>query len=207
MKEEDKHLDWEQDAPLLAAVKGDGFTVPDNYFQNLSEQVINQARLDAAVRHGQAFETPEGYFESLEDQVFAELSLAHLKDRLLQQDAGFLVPPAYFEESQKSILQSVNKRPVPVAKVLHINFIRYAAAACMLLMTAAGVYMNIQQTNSVSHQLSKVSDADLEDYLQLHTDASDVPALIDNLKGDEVFTMDDTQLSEDEIKDYLELTL
>lgn len=201
MKKEDEILDLEKEAPQLAQVaKANCFETPQGYFEGLSSQILAQIQLENLVGKKEAFEVPDLYFDDLEHQIINEIKM-----RDLVSNDGFSTPDGYFEQSQSTILRQV-KGKSGKGKIINFNFFRYAAAACILLTTSIGIYINIQHQENISYQLSKIPDDALESYLQMHTDASDIPAIIRNLDEKKVFSLDAQQLSEEEISNYLEQT-
>ena len=207
MNNEDENMDWEKDAPQLAAVtKENCFDVPAHYFENLSEQIINQIKLAEIADQDLEFKTPAGYFDNLEDQIFAEIALDEKLGDLSANNHGFVTPENYFDPAKLKIEKAILGKKQSFRKILTINFIRFAAAACILLTTSVGIYFNIQRTSSIHYKLSRVSNEDIESYLNQNIDAADMPIILQNLENKPIFTIEENQLSNDEIKNYLDLT-
>jgi hypothetical protein len=129
--------DLSKHAPLLERTrfKGEGFIVPENYFDDLAERIITIASLSNTTDRRQptadSFFTPGGYFEKLTDEILAVAKLSDLKTgesfeipnsyfneldetihtKLaldnLKQDEGFDVPENYFENFSDKILSHV----------------------------------------------------------------------------------------------------
>ncbi len=199
MNREEDYIDWDKEAPLLCAIsKKNPFKVPEEYFNSLNSQILSQVALDD-IKSESIFEVPENYFNQLESQIMSQIRI----DEMINQNDGFTVPETYFEESQNVIEQSV-KSSKKSAKIINLNMIRFAAAACILLTTSVGIYININRQQSVSYQLSKLPEEAIENYLLLHTDANDLPAIMNNLDDQSVFALDQNQLTDDQIKDYLD---
>ena len=207
MNKENENMDWEKDAPQLAAIKVENcFNVPVNYFENLSEQITNQIKLAEIADQNLGFKTPNGYFDSLEEQIFAKINLEEKLGNSSANHQGFNIPENYFEPSKLRIEKALPGKKQSLRKILTINFIRFAAAACILLTTSVGIYFNIQRTSSIHYKLSRVSDEEIETYLNQNIEAADMPILLQNLENKPVFTIEQNQLSNDEIKNYLDLT-
>ena len=207
MNKEDKNMEWEKEAPLLTAVNRENcFNVPINYFENLSEQIINQIKLAEIADQDLGFKTPFGYFDSLEEQIFAKINLKEKLGDISDNHHGFNIPENYFEPSKLRIEKSISGKKQSLRKILTINFIRFAAAACILLTTSVGIYFNIQRTSSIHYKLSRVSDEEIETYLNQNIEAADMPIILQNLENKPIFTIEQNQLSNDEIKNYLDLT-
>ncbi|MEL0457144.1 hypothetical protein WJN01_12970 [Flavobacteriaceae bacterium SZ-1-7] len=54
-------------------IKEAGFKVPNNYFNNFEDVVMNQIKLTEKVSHS-GFKTPYGYFDTLEDRIIEKTS-------------------------------------------------------------------------------------------------------------------------------------
>lgn len=182
MESEDENMELKNDAPFLAAIsKENSFTTPEGYFKNLKEEILSQARLQQLVQAENAFEVPDLYFEDLSQNI---QSITHL-DSLMQTatNQGFEVPKGYFAQSS-AIIKRQTAPKTKIVKLFKTHFIRYAAAACVLLTTSAGIYFNVMQNTSVSYQLSKIPATEIESYLSQHIDANDLPLLIENTDND-----------------------
>jgi hypothetical protein len=201
MKEEDDYIDWEKEAPHLFAISNENaFKVPEGYFNGLNSQILSQITL-ADIKKEPIFEVPENYFNQLESQILSQIKI----DQFINKNDGFKVSENYFEESQQTIKSSTLSLKKS-GKIIHLNFIRYAAAACVLLMTSVGIYVNINRQQNVSYQLSKLPDEAIENYLLIHTDVNDLSIIIDNLGNKSIFPLNQDQLTNDQIKNYLEYT-
>ncbi|MBU0697287.1 MAG: hypothetical protein KKE39_12315 [Bacteroidetes bacterium] len=201
MKKEDDYIDWEKEAPHLYAIpKENAFKVPKRYFNELHPHLLSQVTLEDLGKES-VFEVPENYFNQLQSQIISQIKI----DELINQNNGFKAPENYFKEAQQKIKIAV-KTPKKSTKIFNLNFIRYAAAACILLTTSVGIYFNISRQQNVSYQLSKLPNEAIENYLLLHTDANDLPAILNHLDNKSVFSLNKDQLTDDQIKDYLEYT-
>ena len=148
MNEEFEHIipddadDLSKDAPALFAMKGkdDGFVVPNdyfdslsdrihaktvipqdgglteplNYFESLGEQLESKINLEA-LRPQTENDIPEGYFDGIESELSVHIALDNLK-----QEEGFVVPEGYFTNLTERIVgetvldkESINNDEVP----------------------------------------------------------------------------------------------
>lgn len=206
MNKEDLNMDWEKDAPQLAGIKVENcFSIPAHYFENLSEQITRQIKLAEIADQDLGFKTPVGYFGSLEEQVFSKINLEEKLGDISANHHGFNIPESYFESLKLKTEKAILVKKPSLRKTLTINFIRFAAAACILLTTSVGIYFNIQRTSSIHYRLSKVSNEDIETYLNQNVEAADMAIILQNLENKPVFTIEQNQLSNDEIKNYLDL--
>ncbi len=191
MKSEDETMEPnEQEVPILAKIaKTCVFSVPDNYFEILSQQIKSQIEIHETVSKENGFLVPQTYFEDLTEEVKAAIYLHTIKETL-SKDSGFSVPENYFSNSRNQIHRRLKQK----TKVRKLSFIRYAAAACILLTTSLGAYFNVQHANSIGKQLSKVPVEEIENYLKRNTDAGDIPMLIENIDGDlEIYNFSNEQ--------------
>ena len=129
------------------------------------------------------------------------------KDSIKASNAGFAIPNEYFETGKVEIISKIRFKKLYFGKIISINFLKYAAAACILLTISFGIYFNIQHSNNVNYQLSKVSDEAIESYLKQTVEATDVPVIIENLENKPVFSLDGNQLHADDIDAYLKTSL
>ncbi|MFC5282704.1 hypothetical protein [Pedobacter alpinus] len=201
MKTEEDYMDWEKEAPLLCSIKGkQAFIVPENYFEDLNNQIKSSINLSQLGINSEGFTTPTNYFDSLQNDITSQISLLDIKN----SNAGFNTPNDYFEKSKTTILDKTLVKSTNKSKIFNISFIRYAAAACILFATSVGVYMNIQHTNNVNYQLSKIADEDIENYLQSNVDANDLSLIIENLEEPNSLQLENS--STNDIQEYLNKT-
>jgi hypothetical protein len=140
-----EHNDWKDEAPNLSRLpKVNPFAVPEQYFDNLSERIcasvfVEDLKADAGVFEA---DVPEGYFESLQDEITAKIMLDALN---LPKQEGFAVPQGYFDKINDNILSKVSEGEASEPKVRKLwpnHMTRYAAAACLVLISGFAVYMN-----------------------------------------------------------------
>lgn len=99
------------------------------------------------------FTTPSNYFEGLNQSIQAKLSMERLKVSV--QEDGFTVPTGYFEQLQSGILAKttdiVQSRPEPkLVKLWHSKLLKYASAACFVIVAGIGTLYYNQQTEHTS---------------------------------------------------------
>jgi len=196
-------MDWEKDAPLLASIKKDNpFKVPTNYFEDLKEKVKSKIFLDNLKSNADFFKTPDAYFDNLSEQIINQIKL----QEIISEDLGFTIPQNYFTNKKQQTLKSLKTKKKGIVRIINLSLVRYAAAACILMLTSFGIYFNIHQSKNLSHQLSEVPDEEIETYLRQHLDNGDVPVIIDNLSDNTAFSSDNSKLTEEEIIKLLETT-
>lgn len=200
---------WEKQIPLLrAAGKENPFDVPDGYFNNLQQQITSRIAIETVSPRDSNgnLAVPQGYFDTLEDQIMSSVRLEKLKN--LTEEGGFTVPEGYFDSLNNSIKQKaglVEKREDAKVRTLVPSWLKYAAAACIMISASTGLYF-LQKSDSIDKQLAYIPDEAIVDYLLVNSDAGDMPVIINNINS----TPDigpEMELSDQEIEQYLETTL
>jgi len=142
------------------------------------------------------FTVPENYFEQLNRDI--QTRIAEEKLRVLTDGKGFIVPDLYFEQLSSRIegrLTSVqDKKAVKVVRLWNNDLLKYATAACFILVTAFGLYLNNRQA------AAPVSTADLtsEQYLV----DIDEQLILDDM-GDVQLLQANTSASQQELETYI----
>ncbi len=152
-------MEWEKEAPTLAALpRTTPYRVPDNYFNDLKSQLNAVAYLKGFTQTGgYGFVVPTNYFETLTEQIKSRVSVEQFKSTTTTE--GFKTPANYFDKLQASILeQTVNAKPAPkVVRFWSSDIMRYAAAACFILLTASGLYLNQQSVIKTETQSTELA--------------------------------------------------
>jgi hypothetical protein len=186
-----------------------GFNVPDNYFEEMQASLQSRINIAEALHHTEGdFTVPEGYFEDQHQQIVNMIAV----DELLSiQPEGFTVPENYFEGLQSAIISKTTAQPTVkrevgiVRRMFTSGAFKYATAACLVLGVGGTLFLRSYESPQAVHQrsyihkaLSNVSDADIIDYLQTHTDAADTRSLMDG--ADQINT---NNADAEDLKDYL----
>jgi len=201
--------EWREEAPLLSAMdKKDPFTVPDNYFTDLQNNITSRCLIeDARFRNEEEFTVPAGYFDSLVEQT--EGRIAEQTVRSLVSSPGLTVPDEYFSTLHQSIVARTSKAVAPaeaVVRPLRSNWFKYAAAACVTAILGS-VLIFSNQDNSFESGLSRIPDQDIINYLQMHSDVGDTPLILESL-GQNVNLSDiSSDISDAELEEYISTTL
>ncbi len=94
------------------------------------------------------FTTPDNYFAGLTERINARVFMEQMKSTA-PANGGFRVPAGYFEDLTSAILaKTTNENALPQRKIVrlwHSKLLKYASAACFLLIAGSGLYFNIQQ--------------------------------------------------------------
>ncbi|MEJ5994309.1 hypothetical protein WG904_07740 [Pedobacter sp. Du54] len=192
----DENMEWEKEAPTLAGLpRITPYRVPDNYFNDLTSRLSAIAFLNGLTEvDGSGFVVPPNYFEALNAQVKSRIAVEQFKS--LTSADGFKTPANYFDKLQASILeQTVNARPEPkVTRFWSSDVMRYAAAACFILLTASGLYLNQQSIVKAENQSTELtSDVMLYDI--------DESVIIEHLKETQAAT--NASASQAEMESYI----
>ncbi|MCB0515441.1 MAG: hypothetical protein R2798_08275 [Chitinophagales bacterium] len=97
------------------------FSVPQNYFADLSEKClkkakeIEQANVDAIdkMQMQETFAVPEGYFSQLSDKIWQKIEAAESEIIALPQDDGLRVPANYFDTFEVKLHEKIQPAGTP----------------------------------------------------------------------------------------------
>jgi hypothetical protein len=181
-------------------VKKNSFSIPENYFDILSDRLKSEVNLIKITSKNDDFDVPANYFKNLKEQIKAQTILPQHKEK------AFETPIGYFENNKSIILEKINPQRRSLNKRLSLAFIRYAAAACILLTTSFGIYLNSLNVKTNANALSKIPSADLELYLQQNIETSDIQTVIENIPTETVFSIQKAEIKDDDIVEYLNIT-
>lgn len=201
--------EWMEEAPSLAAMdRNHPFTVPENYFIGLKSDILSRCVIeDARFSNEDEFTVPADYFESLPLQIVA--GIAEQNIRTVAPADGFTVPENYFSGLEQRILEktkSNNKTGESLIKPIRSNWLRYAAAACVTLVLGSVLIFN-NQKSSIESQLGSIPDQEIINYLQIHSDISDTPLIIESLSQNVNLANIGNEITDAEIEDYINTTL
>lgn len=159
-----EHNDWKDEAPNLSRLpKVNPFAVPEQYFDSLSERISASVFVDDLKTNAGVYgpSVPEGYFESLQADITAKIALEQLN---LPKEDGFAVPAGYFEKLNHKILEQVEQPLATTPKVRKLwpnRMTKYAAAACLALISGFAVYLNqdsLFKSSAPQHATASVAE-------------------------------------------------
>lgn len=107
-------MDYESENMLRGKLGGPGFSVPENYFDQLNQDIqtrISVEKLKDLSNHN-GFEVPELYFQQLNVKI------------------------------NKRIMEDQGVKESKVIHLWHSDLFKYATAACFILIAAFGLYFN-----------------------------------------------------------------
>lgn len=204
MENDLENSDWKNEAPYLAGLgMKSPFAIPESYFEQLPEHIHQAIYLEnlKAARPEDGFKVPESYFGELSAGIEAKLVAGRLKD--IVPNEGFAVPEDYFNQLQAKISEKTRNKETRMVRLWHSKLLKYASAACFVLISAAGIYFypgnstgqatsaelaNEQmlydidentiiehiQSNSLKAESPAVADADLENYILSNYSQNDI---------------------------------
>ncbi|MCX2450932.1 hypothetical protein OQX61_06575 [Pedobacter sp. PLR] len=185
MENDLENSEWMNEAPHLAGLSvKHPFSIPEGYFEGLPGDIKEAIFLDDLKTSSpeSGFNMPEGYFESLSAKIRAEV-------------VGYTVPQDYFQQLQDKITaKTSNEKAAKIFRLWHSKALKYASAACFVLVSALGVYFYQNtaspqalsadaateqmlfdidentiiehiQANSLTQENPLVAEADLENYI------------------------------------------
>ncbi|MEE1945483.1 hypothetical protein VRU48_10210 [Pedobacter sp. KR3-3] len=145
---DNENMEWEKEAAFLASLpRTTPYRVPDNYFDHLQLHINQSVFVDGLMqKEDQGFTVPQNYFEDLALQIEDRIATDQL--RTLTATDGFKTPEGYFEKLQANILsQTAASRPKPkTIRLWQSDLMKYVSAACFIVLTASGLYLNQQNT-------------------------------------------------------------
>ena len=202
MNENIENNDWKKDAPALAAMqKRNPFTVPNGYFNSVEELVATAIFIDGLSNktNETGFEVPPDYFDNLTARIETNTRLAAMP----KVENAFAVPSDYFETLQDKINSKLAaEAPKKVAKIIPLwrtNIVKYASAACFLLMASYGTYF--YQNNAATIPVVQTPSAELANEQLLYD--IDESTIIEHLEAQNNTTVNNTSASDTEMENYL----
>jgi len=124
------------------------------------------------------FTTPENYFAGLTERINARVFMEQLKAGA-PANGGYTVPGDYFENLTSAILaKTSNESALPQGRIVrlwHSKLLKYASAACFLLIAGAGLYFNNQQPVNYTELASEQMLYDIDEQVIIeHIEANHV---------------------------------
>lgn len=171
---------------LKLKMPSSGFGVPENYFENLQDQILSVIKLEEMRVQQEPVVKSNAFFEEQQNIIAARIKI----NEFAENGDGFTVPENYFEGLTDRINQKTGIKTVqPTAKVRNL-FTRaawkYATAACIAVAVTTGIFVKkYQSAHNVQTQLSNLSDADIENYLDIHADSYDNHIILETSATDD----------------------
>lgn len=220
---------------ILENVKGvNVYTVPEGYFNNLSEEVMSSILLESGKQFAQQgpFTIPDRYFEEFPSTLLAKLQALPGSDSTPVDTAetNFLAnigktnvyeaPAGYFEQLPGQLAAQVSVsgkvRVIPFRSITR-RWISYASAAAVAGIMIVGAFLftdNNQPTSSgyykglksidVKKGVSDLSESEIATYLSAHPAVFEIPAPTASQTAEASIQRSIKNISEEEISNYLQ---
>ncbi|GGI27348.1 hypothetical protein [Pedobacter mendelii] len=205
MNENLENNDWINEAPTLAAMhKRNPFSVPDGYFDNCEQDVLSEVFLNSLKQNTNqhVFEVPQNYFEDLIEMIETRIAI----ENSAQLNNSFAVPENYFETLQSRITDKIEaeqivKKEAKIIPLWRKGFVKYASAACFILISSFGVYFyqNNQPADVVN--VPQMQSADVANDQMLYD--IDETTIIDHLEAQNTSIIKTTSASDTEVENYI----
>lgn len=164
MAENLENEDWRTEAPTLSAIPvREVFSVPDGYFDTLNDRIsasiyLEELKLNKAES---GLSVPQQYFEDLTSNINTKIMLEGLKTTTPVE--AYQVPSDYFNASKLAILDKTvgtvgKKSSSKILRLWQSSLLKYASAACFVIVAGLGVYFNQENPVQVT---SSINNADL----------------------------------------------
>lgn len=225
-------IEIQEISPSIAAIgNANVYAVPYGYFDGLANEILSAVIEMQMPRVSDAYSVPAGYFDGLagsilqkiklqenqfSNEIFEELNEVAPLLNTISKNNVYTLPENYFRDL--SVDFTIIK---PAAKVISLdvgrkNWIRYAAAACILAILGTGVFYfftannkNSQVANdlksiqniNVEQGISGLSDDEIKNYLNAQPASTDIIPTTGSSDGDFEQLLENTP--DDEIQEYL----
>jgi hypothetical protein len=204
-------------APAIIHCKGqETFTIPADYFNQLSSEIIAEIKLQAIKQENNipSFSIPNGYFDGLSKDILLKIKLQDSNNNAIFNELETIAP----------LLNSIDKQPpnaIPVDYFINLKvntkttnivpfrslarFINYAAAAMIVGILSVGTVQYLKSTHTTldfEKEVAKTSADEIHQYLesQPNIEFSIVSPLIDVPETTNYLEA----ASEEEIQHYLQ---
>lgn len=205
MNENIENNDWKKDAPFLVAMgKSNPFSIPKGYFESAEDHINSAIFLDALTQKTDAhsFEVPLNYFEELTGRIETNIRLSEIP----KAESTFAVPENYFDTLQNRITAKIAaeekvEAPKKVAKIIPLwrrTFVKYASAACFLLIASFGAYYYQSASPLASTQLQTADFANEQMLYDI-----DESTIIEHLEAQNTTSPITNSASDTEMENYI----
>jgi hypothetical protein len=231
--ENNNHIQEElrSEIPLIADIaKNNLFSVPDFYFDNLSEEIFKKIAVGVepvyAFSNNMPYSVPEGYFDnvsknildnisfdrSVEMPVFEEMETISPLLNTISKKAVFTTPDGYFSSTNFTV--PVVEKPAVVSMAGRPRgFMRYAVAAVIATILGIGIFLITgKETNTsvaaseVSKQVKTLSEEEIVAFLKKSAPNENISFASPNGGKEKEIKKLVSQMSDEEIESFLQET-
>ncbi|WP_046744805.1 hypothetical protein [Kordia zhangzhouensis] len=152
------------------------------------------------------FKTPKEYFENFEDRFFERLTT----ESTIPETSGFKAPEMYFNRLEDTLSEKLFSNESET-KVISLQFkknyqkyIRYAVAACLVLVSSVAIYQNTKEIISIE----TVENSEINTFIENDLIALNNYELVNVYEEEnvDITAVFEVELDESETLDYLEKT-
>ena len=137
------------------------------------------------------FSVPPNYFEELSASIEAKVAVDRLKS--LAGDQPFTVPSGYFDRLNAEVMAKA-KSPSKVLKLWRSGIVKYASAACFLLIAGLGTYFYQDQPKQTINYAEIANEQMLFDI--------DEDVIIEHIQGTDV-SIQPTTADQSDLESYI----
>jgi len=199
---------------LAQSTPEESFTVPNQYFETLQDRIslrISEERLRDEVRTD-GFQVATGYMDELTQSIMANVSLEQMTAGVTKD--GFAVPADYFDKLSidlKRVTAPKEETATPIRRLNNSNWMRYAAAACIVAVLGVGTFFGLRQpaetTMASEATLSNISDDEIMNYLAATSSGDDMVYFTKYIYQPDDAKGVGKQIDEEDLEEYLNYTL
>lgn len=186
MKNDVEDNEWKAETPYMANLNAQNpFGVPDQYFDTLSDRVTSAVYVSEMKNEipDPGFSVPRDYFSTLGERI--AIGALGPDSGSLPGLTGFGTPEHYFDNLKSKILSKtvdektsdIGPERIPstsrIIRLWHSGVLKYASAACFVLISAFGLYLNQHYANEATSNdianeqvLYDISEQDVIDHVQ-----------------------------------------
>ena len=175
---------------LKEAIPMSGFIVPDQYFNVLKDSIFAEATGNGLQELPKAdgFHTPDLYFQKLQANILAKtVALAATTKAIEQNQLSGFAETGLYAKTIRNNAPAKNSTPAKnepkFIRLWHNDLVKYASAACFILVTAFGLYLNQQNFNAESKNADLATEQVLYDINEQD--------IIDHIEGNNVDVSND----------------
>lgn len=175
---------------LKEATPMSGFIVPDQYFNILQDSIFAEATGNGLqnLPKAEGFHIPDLYFQKLQANILAKTVSSDFSTKAIEQDQHVQLVEADF--FAKTIVNTTSEKHEPkLIRLWHNDLVKYASAACFILVTAFGLYLNQQNYTTESRNADLVSEQTIYDLNEQD--------IIDHIEGNNVDVSNDNTANAD----------
>jgi hypothetical protein len=198
-----------------------------NKNENIIDELNSISNVVANIGNNNIFEVPNEYFNNLSNRIINNIALnQNAKNEIAQlspllstinKTSIFEVPNNYFDLiNQQLVTPSTQKnKPLGILKFLNHAALKYAIAASIVGCIAFGsykIYLNQSKTNvaptvaklnekQLDDALAIIDDDDIINYLKINGDSEDIATLTDDLLNEKQSSTDEDYLTDDVLLD------